>query len=405
MNLGQILIVYRKELRDTLRDRRTLVSMIVIPLILMPFLIIGMTTMSLKLIKKAQEEASTVMIFGEDQAPALAEKIRSTEGIEVVPPADDYVHRIEEKKLRAALEFPEGFQELLETGSAPDDLTVKIYHYEGEMRSSFAVRNLQKILRDYRDEVVEERLAKRDLSIEILKPFQTREQNVASPEKVGGNIMGGLLPYIIILLSLTGAMYPAIDLTAGEKERGTMETILASPVSRGSLATGKFLTVLTASVATALLAILSLATTLRLAPSFTDLGPRGDIPIFKMALNVQGVTAIIAMILPLAVLFSATLLAIALLAKSYKEAQSYISPLMIVVILPSVASMLPGIELDSRLVWIPILNVSLVCKEILTGTFHWNWILLIFLSSSIYAAVALFIAARAFQRESVLFRT
>jgi sodium transport system permease protein len=111
------------------------------------------------------------------------------------------------------------------------------------------------------------------------------------------------------------------------------------------------------------------------------------------------------MVLPLAVLFSAALLAIALFAKSFKEAQSYISPLMIVVILPAVAAVLPGVELNTTLALLPVLNTSLVSKEIMTGTYHWKYIALIFMSSCIYAAAAIAIAVKLFQREDVLFRT
>lgn len=405
MKLQQIGIVYRKELRDTLRDRRTLISMVVVPILLMPILIFGMATITIRLVEKARSEGSSVMLLGSEHAPELAVEIENHEGITVIPPAEDFVRRIEDKDLRVAVEFPPGFESRLETGTDSSGLEVKIYHYEGELRSTFALRTMQSILRNYRDRVVEKRLKDRHLSTEILQPFQTVASNVASPEKVGGQLTGGLIPYLIIMLCLTGAMYPAIDLTAGEKERGTIETILASPVSRGALATGKFLTVLTASVSTAVLSLLSLGVTLRLAPSFVEIGSQKGKQLFQFAMSFSGVVAVFAMIIPLAVMFSAALLAIALLAKSYKEAQSYISPLMILVMLPSLVSILPGIELSRLLVWIPVLNVSLVSKDILSGTFQWDRIALIFLSSSVYAAVALWVAARAFQRESVLFRT
>jgi len=111
------------------------------------------------------------------------------------------------------------------------------------------------------------------------------------------------------------------------------------------------------------------------------------------------------MVLPLAVLFSAALLAISLFSKSFKEAQSYISPLMIIVVLPAVAAVLPGVELSASLSLIPVLNTSLVSKEIMSGTYHWKYIALIFGSSCVYAAVAIAIAVKLFQREDVLFRT
>ena len=119
----------------------------------------------------------------------------------------------------------------------------------------------------------------------------------------------------------------------------------------------------------------------------------------------KAILSVFVMVLPLAVLFSAALLAIALFAKSFKEAQSYISPLMIVVVLPAVAAVLPGVELNTTLALVPVLNTSLVSKEIMTGTYHWNYIALIFTSSCVYAAAAIAIAVKLFQREDVLFRT
>ena len=403
MNMTHVHLVYRKELLDTLRDRRTLYSMIVVPLFVMPLVVFGMAKLTSNLRNQALREQATVMLLGAENAPQLAERIRKTPGITIVPATADYGKQIENKELRAAIEFPPDFETRLAGGDTRPDLAVKIYYYEGEMRSGFAVRSLQKVVGDYRDELVQQRLAARNLSADLLQPFATREENVASPQKVGGAVLGGLIPYMIILLTLTGAMYPAIDLTAGEKERGTIETILASPVSRAALTAGKFLTVLTAALATALLSLMAMAATLRFAPSLGQLGDEGDS--LQIAVSGTGIAAVLCMILPVAVMFSAALLAIALAAKSFKEAQSYISPLMIVVILPAVSAMLPGVELDARLALVPILNVSLVSKEILSGTYHWNLILLILLSSTAYAAVALAVAVAQFRRESVLFRT
>jgi sodium transport system permease protein len=118
-----------------------------------------------------------------------------------------------------------------------------------------------------------------------------------------------------------------------------------------------------------------------------------------------GLLGVFAMIAPVAVFFAALLLALSLYAKSYKEAQSYVSPLIIVVIMPAVFGMMPGIELDARTALVPILNLSLVCKEMLSGVWHWNYIGLIFGSMCVYAAIALAFAVRMFNREDVLFRT
>jgi sodium transport system permease protein len=402
MSLRNVGIVYRKELTDSLRDRRTLVSMIVVPILLMPALTVGMGVLTAKIIGEAMKEAPQVMVLGGEDSPALMEKFRNLKTIQIVPARPDYADLISDKKIRAAVEIPKGFEAAQGRGETP---TVQIDIYEGELRSTLAAQRLEEFFRNMRDTTVRERLVVRGLPSSFIKPFDIKQKNVASPEKVFGNTFGALFPYVVILLCLTGAMYPAIDLTAGEKERGTIETILCSPVSRTHLVLGKFLMVLTASLATAALATSSMAASLLGAKRILS-GLGADRPtLLQATISVTGIFSILLMVLPLAVLLSAGLLAIALAAKSYKEAQSYISPLMLVVILPAVAALLPGVELDARLALIPILNTSLVCKEIITGTYHWKYIAVIFGSSCIYAAAAIFLAVKMFHREDVLFRT
>jgi sodium transport system permease protein len=400
--MTQMGLVFRKEMLDILRDRRTLMSMIVVPLVVMPLLIFGMGEMTLLLVEKAKDTKATVMVLGGENAPRLMERLRADEMIEIVKPTDNYVARIQAKHLRAAIEFPEGFESQVEAEAS--DLRVRIYYHEGDIHSEFAVRNLENVLRSFRDDIVESRLAARDVNKALLEPFDNLSKNVASKEAVSGAGFGGIVPYIIILLTLQGAMYPAIDLTAGEKERGTIETILASPVSRGSLATGKFMTVLVVAIGAALLALISLG----ISSHYFASSSRGELAAsagMSIALPPKGVLAMLVMIVPVAVMFSGLLLALALMAKSYKEAQSYTSPLIMAAILPAVASMLPGIEMSMKLAVIPILNVSLASKSLLAGHYEWNWIGIIFASSCVYAAVGLAIAAMAFRRESVLFRT
>jgi sodium transport system permease protein len=200
-------------------------------------------------------------------------------------------------------------------------------------------------------------------------------------------------------------MYPGIDLTAGEKERGTMETILSSPISRMHLVLGKFLLVLTASLVTAALSVTSMGISFAVLGHLHAFDQAGnDAAQLQMHIGLATVLSVFVMVLPLAVLFSALIMTIALFAKSYKEAQSYITPIMMLVIIPAVAAMLP-VDLNAKLALVPILNASLLCKELVTGTYHWNYIAIIFFSTCVYAAAALFLAVRMFQREEVLFRS
>jgi sodium transport system permease protein len=403
VSLRGIGVVYRKELIDSLRDRRTLFSMIAVPLLLMPVLTIGLLVVLIRQVGQASEEVPKVMVLGGKDSPKVRAELEKLEGVEIVAQKPDYAEEISSKQIRAAVEIPAGFDAKLAAG---EPMSVKIYMYEGELKSGFGADRLQKFFRDVRDRAIRERLEARQLPENLIRPFDIKQQNVAPPEKVGGAILGGLVPYFVILLSLTGAMYPAMDLTAGEKERGTIETILCSPVSRTHLVLGKFLMVLTASVATALLSIISMTVSFGVGKKMLQGVAHGAADtVLQITLTAKAVISVFVMVLPLAVLFSAALLAIALFAKSFKEAQSYISPLMIVVVLPAVAAVLPGVELNTTLALVPVLNTSLVSKEIMTGTYHWNYIALIFASSCIYAAAAIAIAVKLFQREDVLFRT
>jgi sodium transport system permease protein len=212
-------------------------------------------------------------------------------------------------------------------------------------------------------------------------------------------------------------MYPAMDLTAGEKERGTMETLLCSPVARVDIVLGKFLMVLTGSLSAMCFMLVSMGTT-ALIGGFMLIGGGGAVAKTVQAagaaksgvgammpmIDPLGLLGVLAMVLPVAVLFAAVTFTVSLFAKSHKEAQSYLAPMMIVIIMPAVIGMLPGIDLNVRLALVPLLNLSLVCKEMLSGVWHWNYIALIFGSSCVYAAVALALAVRMFKREDVIFR-
>jgi sodium transport system permease protein len=393
-------IIYRKEFTEAIRDRRTLISTILVPLLAFPVVMVGFGYISLKLIGKAQKEVQRIMVLGGGDSPGIVEGIKKLDSVEVLPAAPDFAQQIVNKHIQAAVDVPPRFQAALARGDTP---TIKIYMYQGEIKSSFGAERLEKFLADYRTQLSQQHLAAAHLSPSVLKPFEVKQENVAPPEKVGGATLGGLVGYLVILLCMTGAMYPAMDLTAGEKERGTMETILTSPVTRTHLVLGKFLLVLSASLSTAVLSVTSMGT------SFYLLGKAGGLAgrpgSLMLAISLKAVAAVFLMALPVAVLFSAALLSIALFAKSYKEAQSYLTPLAFLVVIPAVASLLPGVELNWHLAIVPILNVSLLCKEIVSGTYHWNYIALIFLSTCLYAAAAIGVAVKMFQRETVLFRS
>src|SRR6202011_3147773 len=396
MILGSVGIVYRKEFTEWVRDRRTLISTVLVPLFLFPLMMVGFSALAVVMVGKAEKETPKIMILGGEDSPQLMASVKKLDSLEIVPYAPNWKDEISNKDIRAAVEIPKGFEKSLETGPSE---TVKIYFYDGEMKSSFGANRLEKFLKDYRDTVVKDRLAAKNLPASVLSPFAIKQENVAPPEKVSGATFGSFIGYTVIILCMTGAMYPAIDLTAGEKERGTMETILSSPISRLDLVLGKFLLVFSASIAAAILSVTSMGSSFAVL-SHVHLRDSGG-QALQLNLGWLSVVFVFLMALPLSVLFSALLMTIALFAKSYKEAQSYLTPITFVAVIPAIASIMPGVELTPKLALIPVLNTSLVCKEIISGTYHWNSIALIFASTCVYAAVALFLAFKTFQRESV----
>jgi sodium transport system permease protein len=404
MSLRNIWIVYRKELTEALRDKRTLITTFLVPLLMIPVVGAGFTGVMSAVIGNEKKEKAKIMIVGGEDSPAVVAGLSRAPKINVIPTTPDWKGQIEEKNIRAAVEIPGGFQQNL---GQRDAGTIRIDIYGGEIKSQLAAANIEDFLKEYRDGIATERLEANHLPAELLKPFQIRRRSVAAPEKEAGAILGGIIAYALILMCLNGAMHPAIDLTAGEKERGTMETILSSPVSRTHLVLGKFLLVLTASLVTAMLLLVSVGVStsaLQKSHALDELADEGEPPP-QLSLGPLAAASVMIMAIPLAVLFSAGLITISLFAKSHKEAQSYIAPLMFVVIVPAIAAMLPGVDLTPKLAIVPLLNVSLLCKELVTGEYHWNYIALIFASTCVYAAGALYLAVKMFQRESVLFRS
>ncbi len=403
MNFSHIRTVYLKELKDLLRDKRTIRSMIIIPMLVMPALAFGVGSIAKNVYSKARAEIPSVMILGGEDSPAVLAELRRSKKFRVVPTVADWKHSISEKKIRAAVQVPEGFAAGLAAGTTG---TVVIHYYEGELKSGFAAAELEAFFRGLRERTVQARLAEHNLPATLMRPFETKRENAAPPDRVGGNALGGIIPYFIIILCFTGAMYPAMDLTAGEKERGTMETLLCSPVARVNIVLGKFCMVLTSALASMTLSLLTMTASFAIGGALWGGGGKeaGVSRLNLPPIDPAGILGVLAMVLPVAVLFSAVIFTVSLFAKSFKEAQSYVGPMMVVVIMPAVVGMLPGIDLNVRLALVPILNLSLVCREMLSGVWHWQYIAIIFGSTCLYAGLALAWAVKMFNREDVIFR-
>jgi sodium transport system permease protein len=221
---------------------------------------------------------------------------------------------------------------------------------------------------------------------------------------MSGMIIGNLIGYLFVTFIFMGAMYPAIDMTAGEKERRTMEMLLSSPAGRGEIVSGKILVAITMSLITSALTIISFGVSFYFGLKGIR-SNRQPQPIMEIPLDAKTFALIFAAIIPLAVLSGTLMIAIATLAKSFKEAQSYLSPLLLIAIMPAMVSLIPGVKLNAWMAFIPVVNFSQLTKELMLGDWTWTGFTLTLLSNLIYAAIAFTGAVMVFKNERVLFRT
>jgi len=407
MNIQSTFIIFIKELRDILRDRRTIISMILLPIVIFPLFIVGPQLFMKKQREKIEEKVSKVVWIAPAEADYMLDKVAAIPGIKISDLTTDSVIAVElikEKQIEALVIVPENFQSALDAalnGNAEVIISqIGIYTNKTRTLGRIAGDKISEALQAFRTELVEELLNERGMPTQLVKPFWIIEENIASAKEMSRFIVGMILPYILILMAMIGAMYPAIDLTAGEKERGTLETLLVSGVSRIDIVIGKFLTVFTASLVTATLSVISMAAT-GLIVLKTNVEISNHIQ-FDMGL--QEVFLMIITMIPLAAIFSSLLMTVSLFAKSYREAQSYVSPLMMLVIVPAMASIMPDTEASREMALIPVLNVSMMLKDSLAGTIDPTVASITMAVNLILAVFCLFLVLRMFKRESVLFR-
>jgi sodium transport system permease protein len=277
--------------------------------------------------------------------------------------------------------------------------TVALY-YKSTEESRIEQRRVRALLEAYEETLRRSRFESLSLDVAIINAVEITEHNLASTkERLAGEI-GGFLPYLIIIFCFTGSMYPAIDLAAGEKERGTLETLLTSPAGRLEILLGKFGVVVLTGLATAVVSIFGMYVGIRQSP---EIPPEVVDAVLGM-LEFSSIALLFSLLLPLTVFFAALLLSLSIFAKSFKEAQSTITPLMVFIIVPAFIGLMPGMELDSKTALIPILNVSLATKAIIADTISPAILAEVYLSLVVLAALGMWMCTWMFKREDTIFR-
>lgn len=417
---SRINTVWRKELIDALRDRRTLVAMVLVPMVIYPALMLG--SLQALEVQMGQLVAASyeVAVPNERTRQWLQSAIdrnlteRAAESQPAGQPSNAIATvRAGEQQLIFSLFVAQDVRQAVASGQAavgllmegpppaPFDLgsaKLQIVFDESDIRSKIAADGLHGVLDRDNSERLMRRLEERQLAPEFVAPLVISDLNVATAERVAGAALGQIVPLILIIMTFTGAMYPAIDLTAGERERGTLETLMVAPVPTIDLITGKFIVVALIGMLSAVLNLASVGGTVYLG-GVGSLLTQGREFIFPL----KSLPLVLVLLMPLAVMFSAMLLAVCSFARSFKEAQNYIVPVMLVALIPGVVGILPGTRLEGPIVIMPVTNIVVLTRELFLGKFDLEAIIWVLLSTSLYAGAAVAVAAKLFGQEAVMF--
>lgn len=384
MNLRVVRLVAAKELRETLRDRRTLTVMILFPLVVYPLVSLLMAQVMASHAARGEAQRSRVMVLGPANTAALAavrERLASDPKSFVLGPGGADV-----KAGIAAIEAGtvDALAEVTSTlASAPAGATrVRVVYDEARDESRQAHDRLSRALGG------------------VMAPgcgmlFKLEDHSIAPRARVGGYVLSKLLPLIVVVMIMLGAFYPAIDITAGERERGTLETILSAPVSRFDLMTGKVIAVATLSAITGLLNMASMSLTMIEGVRLVGATAPVAIPWTRAA-------STLLVVIPAAFLFASVMVAIGAMARSFKEAQTLLTPVYFLCFTPSLIAGLGDYDLGGAAALAPGVNVTLLARDLILGKATPLLTLVVVASTLAYGALALTLAARLYDSERLL---
>jgi len=387
--------VIGKELLEVARDRRTLFLMVILPLLVYPLLFLATTQVAVSQVQKIQ--ATTVRIGVTAEVPSgLRDQLQPKDRIELVPTTlDRGLAMVQSGELAGLLTVTETHSGGLAGGGT---VALHLAYDATSETSNRAQGQLKERLTEWRKRLVAARLVARDLPPSLLHPISLRSENIAPARKVSGHLLGQIVPLLIVMMVVLGAFYPAIEVTAGEKERGTLQTLLTAPLRPLEIILAKFVAVCAVAFIAGLANILSIGLLLLMVKFM----PGADALPFDVGIS-GGALAIIGLVsLLVGLLFSAVMMTVAVLARTFKEAQAYTTPVYLLSVAPVMFAQLPGMRLTGVLAFIPGLNQALLMREELEGTATAQQIFAVVVSSLVFTAGTLVVAARIFERESIL---
>lgn len=383
-------IVFIKELKDTFRDKKTIISSLLIPILIFPLIAFAIGFGSSDMVKESKEPVKISVISEGDSS--FLDFLKDNKDVEIIE-KDDPKKALEKLDIKAIVKIKEGFDDKLERGDNPE---IEIIYDESSQKSEMARSRMTEIISIYTQSVVEKRLNDVGVDISILEPIDIKAVSVSKEGGIGTMMMSMMLPLMLTLWSAVGGIAAATDLGAGEKERQTLEPLLTTKASRSSILMGKYFAVVVAGVLGTLASLIGFLIATKINPDFMGEG---------ISMSIVGVGIISLVCLLLAFAFASIELAISFYARSFKEAQTYLSPITIIIMVPVYLTMfVDGKAVPQYYFHIPILNTIGIIKEIVVSVYNYKHIIITVGWSIIYILFFLFITVKMFEKEEVVFR-
>lgn len=384
MNFPALRVLFRKEFLDLVRDRRTLVSLLLAPMLVGPVMMTGMNWFLARSEAAAQQEKYGVGLLERVPLPGLREQLQS-EGLRVASSSDP---RADVESRRSAFG--------IEVAGPAERPTVYFYADRSQMQSGMARGRVLEAIERIRQQKIREELERRNLPESVVSPFLSENVNVAMPRRMAGALAGRLMGFLLLIFLFNGAMYSAVDATAGEKERRTMEILLASAAGRIEIVASKVLLALLTSTATTLLSVISYAVAL------SQGGPMGMGLSFPT--DPLTIVLLVLLVVPVALLAASISVAAATPARSTREAMSYLTPGLFIVMVLGL-SVFAIDEPSLLLTLVPFANFSQMLRDVIGGDWTWLSYGLTLAANLLASALAVAAAVRNFNREKILLRT
>ncbi len=395
MNTRRIKALLKREIIDVLRDRKTLIMMVVIPIFLYPLMMFFMS-----FIMSAILDTSVDKVYKIAFVDIKAEDIQAIK--DIVEKENDelqFEYSVVEATGGEAALNAEDIHVFLSTST---DADISVTYLSAKSDSLKVMGMVMDALTIYLDELRIERVESLGFDREeILEPISFENRDLSTTEETMGNALGGVIPVMMVVTILLAAIYPAIDVTAGEKERGTLETLITLPVTSFEMIMSKFLAVALVACVSSVLNIVSMGAALGFLGNMLigGLGSDG----LNLATFLPAVLVTIVAMLFFALFVTAVCLFFCLFAKSFKEANNYATPIMLVFMLVAFMGALPDLELSAVTAGIPIINITLMVKQLFQLQYDYALFGIVLASNAVYSVLMMWLLAKVYRSEAVLF--